>query len=85
MNCATRLSQSHINEENRNSVDEKLDLIEGTLDLTVLRTLETGGSQHVYCIPRHIEQVSGNEVLPNQGTIDAALVRLLDAPNRFFI
>lgn len=54
----------------------KLDLLQGTLDLMVLQTLTAMGSLHGYGIARRIEQVSGNEVLLNQGTIYAALVRL---------
>lgn len=54
----------------------KLDLLQGTLDLMVLQTLACMGTQHGYGIARRIEQVSGNEVLLNQGTIYAALVRL---------
>ena len=56
--------------------DSKLDLMQGTLDLMVLQTLATMGEQHGYGIARRIEQVSGNEVLLNQGTIYASLVRL---------
>ncbi|MGA8111993.1 MAG: PadR family transcriptional regulator [Acidobacteriaceae bacterium] len=56
--------------------DEKLDLLQGTLDLMVLQTLAVMGEQHGYGIARRIEQVSGNEVLLNQGTIYASLVRL---------
>ena len=55
---------------------EKLDLLQGTLDLMVLQTLLVMGSLHGYGIARRIEQVSGNEVLLNQGTIYASLVRL---------
>lgn len=54
----------------------KLDLLQGTLDVMVLQTLSVMGSQHGYGIARRIEQVSGNEVLLNQGTIYASLVRL---------
>jgi PadR family transcriptional regulator PadR len=54
----------------------KLDLLQGTLDLMVLQTLEAMGEMHGYGIARRIEQVSGDEVLLNQGTIYAALVRL---------
>jgi PadR family transcriptional regulator, regulatory protein PadR len=54
----------------------KLDLLQGTLDLMVLKTLTAMGSLHGYGIARRIEQVSGNEVLLNQGTIYASLVRL---------
>jgi transcriptional regulator len=56
--------------------DSKLDLLQGTLDVMVLQTLEAMGALHGYGIARRIEQVSGNEVLLNQGTIYASLVRL---------
>ena len=56
--------------------DSKLDLLQGTLDVMVLQTLAILGAQHGYGIARRIEQVSGNEVLLNQGTIYASLVRL---------
>jgi PadR family transcriptional regulator PadR len=56
--------------------DSKLDLLQGTLDLMVLQTLTAIGTQHGYGIARRIEQVSGDEVLLNQGTIYASLVRL---------
>jgi transcriptional regulator len=54
----------------------KIDLLQGTLDLMVLQTLAVMGSVHGYGIARRIEQVSGNQVLLNQGTIYASLVRL---------
>jgi transcriptional regulator len=56
--------------------EAKLDLLQGTLDLMVLQTLTAMGSLHGYGIARRIEQVSGDEVLLNQGTIYASLVRL---------
>ena len=56
--------------------DVKLDLLQGTLDLMVLQTLATLGTLHGYGIARRIEQVSGDEILLNQGTIYASLVRL---------
>ena len=56
--------------------ESKLDLLQGTLDLLVLQTLYSMGSLHGYGIARRIEQVSGNEILLNQGTIYASLVRL---------
>ena len=56
--------------------DSKLDLLQGTLDIMVLQTLATMGALHGYGIARRIEQVSGNEILLNQGTIYASLVRL---------
>jgi len=54
----------------------KLDLLQGTLDVMVLQTLAAMGSMHGYGIARRIEQVSGDAVLLNQGTIYASLVRL---------
>jgi PadR family transcriptional regulator PadR len=55
---------------------DRLELLQGTLDLMVLRTLAGMGPLHGYGIARRIEQVSGEEVLLNQGTIYASLVRL---------
>ena len=56
--------------------ESKLDLLQGTLDLMVLQTLAAMGPLHGYGIARRIEQVSGDVVLLNQGTIYASLVRL---------
>ena len=56
--------------------DTKLDLLQGTLDIMVLQTLDVLGPLHGYGIARRIEQLSGNEILLNQGTIYASLVRL---------
>jgi len=57
-------------------MSDKLDLLQGTLDLMVLQTLAAMGQVHGYGIARRIEQISGDQVLLNQGTIYAALVRL---------
>ena len=57
-------------------MQSKLDILQGTLDLMVLRTLSTLGSLHGYGIARRIEQVSGDRVILNQGTIYTSLVRL---------
>ena len=56
--------------------ETKLDLLQGTLDLMVLQTLTALGEMHGYGIARRIEQVCGDELLLNQGTIYASLVRL---------
>jgi transcriptional regulator len=56
---------------------EKLDLLPGSLDLLVLRTLASMGPMHGYGIARRIEQVGADRLILNQGTIYAALVRLL--------
>jgi len=55
---------------------EKLDLLQGTLDLLVLRTLAGMGPMHGYGIARRIEQAGADALILNQGTIYAALVRL---------
>src|SRR3954465_12554033 len=55
---------------------ERLELLQGTLDVMVLQTLAAMGSLHGFGIARRIEQVSGEEILLNQGTIYASLVRL---------
>ena len=54
----------------------KLDVLQGTLDLMVLKTLQSMGPLHGYRIARRIEQVSGNALSLNQGTIYPALLRL---------
>lgn len=54
----------------------RLELMQGTLDVMVLQTLSTMGPLHGYGVARRIEQMSGDEVLLNQGTIYASLVRL---------
>lgn len=59
--------------------NEKLDLLQGTLDLLVLQTLETMGAMHGYGIARRIEQVAADAIALNQGTIYASLVRLQQA------
>jgi transcriptional regulator len=56
--------------------DNKSDVLQGTLDLMVLKTLEAMGPLHGYGIARRIEQVSDNSLSLNQGTIYPALLRL---------
>ena len=56
--------------------EAKSDVLQGTLDLMVLKTLESMGPLHGYGIARRIEQVSGNGLNLNQGTIYPALLRL---------
>ena len=55
---------------------DKADVLQGTLDLMVLKTLESMGPLHGYGIARRIEQVSANSLTLNQGTIYPALLRL---------
>lgn len=56
--------------------EAKSDVLQGTLDLMVLKTLESMGPLHGYGIARRIEQVSDNALSLNQGTIYPALLRL---------
>jgi transcriptional regulator len=56
--------------------DNKSDVLQGTLDLMVLKTLEAMSPLHGYGIARRIEQVSGDSIVLNQGTIYPALLRL---------
>ena len=55
----------------------KTDVLQGTLDLMVLRTLESMGPQHGYGIARRIEQISDDAFKLNEGTVYASLMRLL--------
>jgi transcriptional regulator len=55
---------------------EKADVLQGTLDLMVLRTLETMGPQHGYAIAARLEQVSAGALQLNMGTLYPALMRL---------
>jgi PadR family transcriptional regulator PadR len=54
----------------------RLEFLQGTLDLMVLKTLETLGPLHGYGIARRIEQVSDKLLSVNQGTLYPALLRL---------
>ena len=59
-------------------VESKPEILQGTLDLMVLKTLDAMGPLHGYGIARRIEQVSQDALRLNQGTIYAALLRLLE-------
>jgi len=54
----------------------KFEVLQGTLDLMVLQTLDRMGPQHGYGIARRIEQVSDDILKLNEGTVYAALMRL---------
>ncbi len=57
-------------------VAEKTDVWQGTLALMVLKTLETMGPLHGYGIARRIEQISGDALAVNYGTLYPALLKL---------
>ena len=54
----------------------KPDVLQGTLDLMVLRTLETMGPQHGFGLAKRIQQISAGVLDLNQGTLYPALLRL---------
>lgn len=55
---------------------QKTDVLQGTLALMVLKTLEVLGSLHGYGIARRIEQISGDVLAVNQGTLYPVLLKL---------
>jgi PadR family transcriptional regulator PadR len=61
----------------KGSTGDRRDVLQGTLDLMVLKTLETLGPQHGYGIARRIEQMSEDVLKLNEGTVYASLMRLL--------
>jgi len=57
-------------------MSQKSDVLQGTLDLMVLKTLDTIGAQHGYGIAQRVRQVSNDLLHLNQGTLYPALLRL---------
>lgn len=55
---------------------ERVELLQGTLDLIVLRALDTMGPLHAYALASRLEQVADHDFALNQGTLYPALVRL---------
>jgi transcriptional regulator len=56
--------------------DQRVELLQGTLDLIVLRSLATMGPLHAYALASRLEQVADHAFPLNQGTLYPALVRL---------
>jgi len=57
-------------------MEKKADVLQGTLDLMVLQTVDTLGPLHGYAIAARLEQVSGGALQLNMGTLYPALMRL---------
>jgi PadR family transcriptional regulator PadR len=55
---------------------ERVELLQGTLDLIILRALSTMGSQHAYGLAARLAQIADHPLSLNQGTLYPALVRL---------
>jgi len=55
---------------------DRVELLQGTLELIVLRALATMGPQHAYGLAARLEQVADHPLMLNQGTLYPALVRL---------
>jgi PadR family transcriptional regulator, regulatory protein PadR len=60
----------------KNTIQEKSEVLQGTLDLMVLKVLDALGPQHGYGIARRIEQVSEQVLQLNEGTVYTSLLRL---------
>src|SRR5687767_4502334 len=56
--------------------DDRVELLQGTLEFIVLRALATMGPQHAYGLAARLDQVADHSLPLNQGTLYAALVRL---------
>jgi PadR family transcriptional regulator len=70
------MSYSFVVTKGRAAASPKLDVLQGTLDLMVLQTLESMGPLHGYGIARRLEQTSEHLLKLNEGTMYASLMRL---------
>lgn len=61
---------------NRSMAARRIDILQGTLDLLILKTLDVLGPMHGWGIARRLEQVSRQQLYLNQGTVYPALLRL---------
>jgi PadR family transcriptional regulator PadR len=60
----------------RSKAEQPVELLQGTLDLIVLRALWTMGPQHSYALAARLEQIADHPLTLNQGTLYPALARL---------
>jgi PadR family transcriptional regulator, regulatory protein PadR len=65
-----------MSKEEPSKEESRPEVLQGTLDLMVLRTLETMGPQHGFGLAKRIQQISGGMLDLNQGTLYPALLRL---------
>jgi PadR family transcriptional regulator PadR len=65
-----------VGNQNGGAMKQKTDVLQGTLALMVLKTLDVLGSLHGYGIARRIEQISGDLLTVNQGTLYPVLLKL---------
>jgi PadR family transcriptional regulator PadR len=65
-----------VGNQNGEAMKEKMDVRQGTLGLMVLKTLDVLGPLHGYGIARRIEQISGDLLAVNQGTLYPVLLKL---------
>jgi PadR family transcriptional regulator PadR len=67
---------SPVGNQDGGAMKQKTDVLQGTLALMVLKTLDVLGTLHGYGIARRIEQISGNLLAVNQGTLYPVLLKL---------
>src|SRR5579863_7180785 len=65
-----------VGNQNGDAMKQKTDVLQGTLALMVLKTLDVLGPLHGYGIARRIEQISGDLLAVNQGTLYPVLLKL---------
>src|SRR5439155_16683388 len=65
-----------VGNQNGGAMKQKTDVLQGTLALMVLKTLDVLGSLHCYGVARRIEQISGDLLAVNQGTLYPVLLKL---------
>ena len=65
-----------VGNQNEGAMKQQVDVLQGTLALMVLKTLDVLGPQHGYGIARRIEQISGDLLAVNQGTLHPVLLKL---------
>jgi transcriptional regulator len=71
-----RHHETEIGNQKVGTMKQKTDVLQGTLALMVLKTLDVLGPQHGYGIARRIEQISGDLLSVNQGTLYPLLLKL---------